>query len=102
MGAAPTYVRQGENLRRLSGSSLPAGLADAEGIDRFPLRLAPGDCVLMISDGVCPSGEDGELLARLRDFSGDSPRELAAGLVAGGGAGATDDRTALVVKLEKR
>lgn len=104
MGAAPTYVRQGESLRRLTGSSLPAGLGDGgeEGVDRFPLRLAPGDCVLMVSDGVCPTGEDGPVLESLRQFGSGSPRELAARLVAREGGGATDDRTAMVVKLEKR
>ena len=104
MGAAPTYVRQGESMRRLAGESLPAGLGDAdgEGVDRFSLRLAPGDCVLMVSDGICPTGEDGSVLEALRQFGGGSPRELAARLVAQSGAEATDDRTALVVKLEKR
>ena len=102
MGAAPTYVRQGESLRRLVGNSLPAGLADGDEVDRFVLCLSPGDCVLMVSDGVCSSGEEDEILSRLREFTGESPRELAAGLVANGGAGATDDRTALVVRLEKR
>ena len=104
MGAAPTYIRQGECLRRLEGSALPAGLTDpaGEGVDRFPLRLSAGDWVLMISDGVCPDGKDDWLLEQLRQFRGDSPKELAAKLVAGAGKQAADDSTALLVKLEKR
>ena len=104
MGAAPTYVRQGECLRRLEGSALPAGLTApaGEGVDRFPLRLSAGDWVLMISDGVCPDGKDDWLLEQLRQFRGDSPKELAAKLVAGAGKQAADDSTALLVKLEKR
>lgn len=104
LGAAPTYVRQGDSIRRLAGSSLPAGLAEGqeEAVDRFTLRLAPGDLVLMVSDGICGSGEDGWLLERLRGFSGDSPRQLAAQLITQSPQGATDDRTALVVRLEKR
>ncbi len=104
MGAAPTYIRQGESVRRLSGTALPAGLADngGEGVDRFALCLSPGDCVLMVSDGVCPSDEDSWLMEDLRKFGNGSPRELAARLVARGGTQATDDRTALVVRLEKR
>ena len=104
MGAAPTYVRQGECLRRLEGSALPAGLTApaGEGVDRFPLRLSAGDWVLMISDGVCPDGKDDWLLEQLRQFRGNSPKELAAKLVAGAGKRAADDSTALLVKLEKR
>lgn len=104
LGAAPTYVRQGDSIRRLTGQSLPAGLAEGteEAADCFRLRLFPGDCVLMISDGICGTGEDGWILERLSDFSGDSPRTLAAQLITQSPQGATDDRTALVVKLEKR
>ena len=104
LGAAPTYVRHGDSIRRLAGKSLPAGLADAAGesIDLFSIRLAPGDCVLMVSDGICGSGEDGWIMEQLRSFDGDSPRRLAARLVTQSPQGATDDRTALVVKFEKR
>ena len=104
IGAAPTYVRQGDSIRRLSGSSLPAGLAGRTGetVDRFSLRLSPGDCVLMVSDGVCGSGEDGWLMEQLRGYDGDSPRRLAARLIARSPQEGTDDRTALVVKIEKR
>lgn len=104
LGAAPTYVRQGDSIRRLAGTSLPAGLAEGtrEAVDRFTLHLAPGDYVLMVSDGICGTGEDGWLLERLRDFSGDSPRKLAAQLITQSPQGATDDRTALAVRFEKR
>jgi hypothetical protein len=56
----------------------------------------------MVSDGVCPSEEDSWLMEDLRKFGNGSPRELAARLVARSGSQATDDRTALVVRLEKR
>ena len=104
LGAAPTYVRQGDSIRRLSGSSLPAGLAGGkrEEVDRFSLRLSPGDCVLMVSDGICGSGEDGWLMEQLRGYEGDSPRRLAARLVARSPQEGTDDRTALVVRFERR
>lgn len=104
LGAAPTYVRQGDSIRRLTGSSLPAGLAEgkADAVDRFALRLVPGDHVLMISDGICAAGEDGWLMERLRNFKGDSPRQLAAQLITQSPQGAADDRMALVVRLEKR
>ena len=101
LGAAPTYVRQGDSIRRLAGTALPAGLA-GETVDRFTLRLSPGDWVLMVSDGVCGSGEDGWLMEQLRCFDGDSPRRLAARLITQSPQGVTDDRTALAVRFEKR
>ena len=56
----------------------------------------------MVSDGVAGTGEDGWLRERLSKFTGDSPKELAADLIAHSPQGATDDRTALVVRIEKR
>ena len=104
MGAAPTYVRKGETVQRLTGASLPAGLAEGEpaALDQFPLRLNPGDTVLMVSDGVCGSGEDGWLREKLAGFDGASPKDLARELITQTPQEATDDRTALVIRLEKR
>ena len=104
LGAAPTYIKKSGEVQRLSGKSLPAGLAEGEpaALDRFSLRLAPGDCVLMISDGVCPGPEDGWLRERLARFSGESPKDLARELVTRDLKEATDDRTALVIRVDRR
>lgn len=104
LGAAPTYVKKGGEVQRLSGKSLPAGLAEGEpaALDRFTLRLVPGDCVLMVSDGVCPGPEDGWLRQRLAQFDGASPKDLARELVTRDLKEATDDRTALVIRMDRR
>ena len=104
LGAAPTYIRRGDQVRRLTGGALPAGLsAGGEARpDKLPLQLAPGDCVLMVSDGVTGTGDDGWLQQRFARFKGDSPKELARVLIADSPQGATDDRTALMVRIEKR
>lgn len=104
LGAAPTYVRRGEQVRRLSGQALPAGLSSGgeDRPDKLPLHLVPGDCVLMVSDGITGTGDDSWLRRRFAAFAGDSPKELARDLVAHSPQGATDDRTALMVRIEKR
>ena len=104
MGAAPTYIRHGSSVRKITGTSLPAGLSLGETgqPDCTRVRLEPGDCVLMVSDGVAGAGEDEWICRRLREFSGDSPKELASSLITDSPEGATDDRTALVVDIRRR
>ena len=104
LGAAPTYVRHDGVVRKITGTALPAGLGVEESSrpDCTRLHLEPGDCVLMVSDGVAGTGEDDWVRRRLGDFQGDSPKELARSLITDSPEGATDDRTALVVKIAKR
>lgn len=104
-GAAPTYIKKRDGVQRITGSSLPAGVTAQGGVrpDCTRTKLEPGDCVLMVSDGICPTGEDNWLRAKLAAFAGGSPKELACSLITDGPEeSATDDRTALVVKLVRR
>lgn len=104
LGAAPTYVKKGAAVQRFTGSSLPAGLGEGgqPPLDQFSLRLAPGDCVLMVSDGVCGAEDDQWVRERLAAFDGASPKDLARELITHSPQEATDDRTALVIRLEQR
>jgi stage II sporulation protein E len=106
MGAAPTYLRVQGQIQRIAGVSLPAGL-DPSGsakpdVSRF--HLSPEDVVVLVSDGVADSREDGWVRAALASFDGESPKELALQLLEEGEShgGVSDDRTAIVVKLESR
>ena len=56
----------------------------------------------MVSDGVCPGQEDGWLREMLAQFDGASPKELARELVTRDLKEATDDRTALVIRVDRR
>ena len=105
-GAAPTYVKKGTGVSRLTGTSLPAGLAGGEGgaPDVSQLRLEAGDWVLLVTDGVTGGGPDQWVRDQMTAFSGGSPRELAEALLEESQrqVGAADDRTALVIKLTRR
>ena len=104
-GAAPTYIRKGRQVTRVTGATLPAGLSGEPGEpDVTRIILEAGDCVLLVSDGVAGGDSDLWVRERLGAFEGDSPKDLACALIEESGAhgGATDDRTALVLKVSKR
>ncbi len=105
-GAAPTYVRKKGSVSRHTGTALPAGLAAAETVrpDVTRLHLEPGDCVVLVSDGVSSGAGDEWLREVLAGFEGESPKELALKLIdiSGDKTEAADDRTAMVVRLAER
>ncbi|NCE65947.1 stage II sporulation protein E [Pseudoflavonifractor sp. 524-17] len=105
-GAAPTYVKKGTTVQRLTGSTFPAGLVPGQGaapdVSRF--QLEAGDGVLMVTDGVAGGEGDVWLREKLRSFQGESPKELTRLLIDEGDrrGGGADDRTAILVFLTKR
>ena len=105
-GAAPTYVKKGGGVSRMTGAALPAGLAGGEGglPDVIQLRLEAGDCVALITDGIIAGGADQWLRDRLTAFDGSSPKALAQALLEESLAqgGTEDDRTVLVIKIVRR
>ena len=102
-GAAPSYLRMGGQWTILSSKALPIGLAEEDGMgESVPLRFGHGDLFIMLSDGISDGMEDGWVREMLLEHAGDSPRELAARLVTEAkGRGHDDDRTALVMRIEK-
>lgn len=101
-GAAPSYLKQGGEVRRISGNTLPTGLeTDAQKPDLTRLHLGDGAVLVLLSDGFFSQGDDRWLRELLQQNSGQNPRALAAllmvdSLAHGGGA---DDCTALVLSL---
>ncbi|MDO5141700.1 MAG: SpoIIE family protein phosphatase, partial [Eubacteriales bacterium] len=103
-GAAPSYLRTGGQWSVLSGKALPIGLAEEDALgEPVPLRLEDGDVFVMLSDGISDGTEDGWVRDTLKAHADDSPKELAMQLVTEArGRGHEDDRTALVLRIEKR
>lgn len=101
-GAAPTYIKQGGQVSRLAGGSLPMGIsAQGTAPDYIPFQIKEGDCILLASDGLAGGGQDVWIREALGHFDGGSPNELASLLVeeSGNRGGEADDRMALVLKL---
>lgn len=103
-GAAPSYLRTGGGITTLAGDSLPVGLMQsADEASPIPLRMLHGDLFVLLSDGVSDGLDDGWVKKLVEERAGDSPKELAARLVkAAEKRGASDDLTAVVVRLERR
>ncbi len=105
-GAAPTYLKKRGTVVRVTGTALPAGLTAGgqPDPDATPFHLEPGDCAVMLTDGVTDGEEDDWLRGMLADFDGVSPKDLARRLLEESAAHAAspDDRTVLVLQVGKR
>ena len=77
-GAAPSYLKKGGTVRRITGASLPAGLRGGPASpDVTRLRLEPGGFAVMVSDGVTDPGRDEWLQDLLAGWEGEDPQALA-------------------------
>ena len=82
-GAAPSYVKRGARVYRIGCSTLPAGLA-ADGLppETTHVRLARGSFFVMVSDGAADTPDDAWLQRLLEEWTGESPQQLAAAILA--------------------
>ena len=77
-GAAPSYLKKGGTVRRITGGSLPAGLRGGAAVpDVTRATLEPGSFAVMISDGVADPGRDEWLQNLLAGWEGEDPQALA-------------------------
>lgn len=77
-GAAPSYLKKGGSVRRVTGVSLPVGLRGTPAApDVTHVRLDEGGYLVMISDGVADSSRDEWLMDLLAGWEGEDPQALA-------------------------
>ena len=103
-GAAPSYVKRGARVRRITGSCLPAGLQSADTRpETTGFTLEKGSFFVMLSDGVSDVNDDGWLMALLEKFQGDDPQALASAILAAGRErrGGDDDCAVLALYRDK-
>ena len=102
-GAAPSYVRLGEQLKCAVSSSLPSGFSGVEGThpDAHSFTGKAGTFAVLVSDGVLCGRGDGWLRSLLADASGGDPRQLAEAVlrISRRETGGEDDGTVLVLSL---
>lgn len=97
-GAAPSYLRSGGMVKKIGTASPPpgVGVGGDHSPERYRLSLRRGEMLVLVSDGAGGEHTENAIAA----YSGDSPRELAAVLIAG--VPAEDDMTAVAVSLRPR
>jgi stage II sporulation protein E len=98
-GAAPSYVKRGDNLFRIRSKTVPIGLTEVLDAEKIRFDVEPGDVIVMLSDGICQSGEDAPWLMEI--LSGDFSGELSpiAERIVGVAAGTHDRRDDMSVAL---
>ncbi len=106
-GAAPSYVRTGKSVKRVSGESLAAGLVAGEGAapDVVRMRLKPGSLAVIASDGVVNGDDDAWLRELMREDKLEGDMKALARLVLRRSAeecGTSDDMTVLAVRVDTR
>ena len=77
-GAAPSYLKKGGVVRRITGGSLPVGLRGAPALpDVTRVNLEPDSFAVLISDGVADANRDDWLQNLLAGWEGEDPQTLA-------------------------
>lgn len=104
LGAAPTYIKRASKVSRITASALPPGTGfGSVSADVTRLTLAPGDFIIMASDGLTEKGSDAWLMEKISQYDEKSPRQLASRLLseASGDKGPGDDITVFIIRLEE-
>lgn len=105
-GAAASYIVREGKLFRISSSSLPIGITREMTAEEIRFGLQEGDLILMISDGVAQSAEEGVWLAELLS-SGIDPaapaEDIAAQILESAKLknSRSDDMTVAVIRITK-
>ena len=101
-GAAPSYLKRGGTVRRVTCSCLPAGLQEGSPPpEATHIKLSPGCFLVMLSDGVTDSLDDEWLQNLLAGWEGHDPQQLVAAILADSmeKRGGTDDAGVLALYI---
>jgi stage II sporulation protein E len=109
-GSAVSYIKRVREVSVVQSTSLPVGIIEQVEIEPQRRQLAPGDTVVMVSDGVTEADRQKprrDWVANfLRMAPDDNPQRLANLLIEQAqklaGAAVNDDMTVLVIKIQER
>ena len=101
-GAAPSFVLRGGNLYKLQSKTVPIGIMPALDAEQIKFDLESGDIIVMLSDGVAQSLEDGVWLANMLTYEWIDDLQLMAEKILDGAAlnnPRSDDMTSVLLKI---
>ena len=103
-GAAPTYVKRGSNIFKLTGASLPLGILGKADVKQIDFNTRDGDLIVQVSDGVTGGEADCLwLLEYLTQSVDESPTEMAAYIKdSAQNHGSSDDISVAVTKISEK
>jgi len=104
-GAAPTYIKEGEKIRMVSGKVFPPGSVLLPTIsDVATQTLNGGEVLVVMSDGAYLPENDDWLRKELKAYDGSSPKNLAVKISAESAALSNDmdDATIAVIEIVKK
>lgn len=100
-GAAPSYILRGERLHRIESRTPPAGVLRSMCAEQTTFRLAPGDFIILLSDGVEQGEEHSALVSLFADRKFENASALCEQIFqfARERGGAKDDLSVSVVRV---
>ncbi len=108
VGAADSFIKHGNTVRRISAGTLPVGVVSTPDVARFKDRLAPGDTLILVTDGIAEAdrqnAEDDWIISVIQGFTGKDPGALAETILQSAkgrcGGKVQDDMTILTATME--
>ena len=99
-GAPCSFVVRGDELYKIESATPPAGIIDEVMAEESRINLRAGDVVVLMSDGICPDGDDsfGDFILKNRGLSAS---ELSGKILSGALSRyqARDDMSVAVIKV---
>lgn len=95
-GAAPSYLRHFDTIKKIGTASAPPGVSICSRAEELSCSLKHEELLVLASDGA----DSGQIESVLSSYRGNSPRELAALFAAN--AQGEDDATVVAVSLQIR
>ena len=103
-GAAPSFILRGGKLYKLQSKTVPIGIMRELDAEKIRFELALGDVIVMVSDGVAQSLEDGVWLANLLTYEWDDDLSLMADKILDNAVFAnrrSDDMTVILARVDE-
>ena len=111
IGAASTFIKRGQSVAQIVSQSLPLGILSEIDAEVCKKKIKNGDIIIMVTDGVCDSGSEGQssdlernwVIGALEEFDSKDPDHIADYLIAlakrRGDGQVKDDMTVLCARV---